>query len=72
MLALRLDDTVSVVEAPLPERASGEALLRMRIAGICDTDLVEAEYPLGDAALALEHASRQGTLKILVTAQEGA
>src|SRR5687767_9061053 len=40
MLALRLDETVRVVtDQPHPVRARGEALLRVRLAGICDTDL---------------------------------
>jgi threonine dehydrogenase-like Zn-dependent dehydrogenase len=33
--------------------------------------LIEAVYPLGDAAAALEHAARPGTMKILLTPQAG-
>ena len=40
MLALLLDrDARLVTDHPAPVRKSGEALLRMRLAGICDTDL---------------------------------
>ncbi|HZQ34312.1 MAG TPA: alcohol dehydrogenase catalytic domain-containing protein [Dehalococcoidia bacterium] len=40
MLALRIDDTLRLdAAAPEPKAAPGEALLRVRLAGICDTDL---------------------------------
>jgi threonine dehydrogenase-like Zn-dependent dehydrogenase len=40
MLALYLDGSPRLVsDYPEPERRPGEALLRMRLAGICDTDL---------------------------------
>lgn len=40
MLALYLDDSPRLVsDYPEPKRRPGEALLRMRLAGICDTDL---------------------------------
>lgn len=36
-----------VVDAPLPERAPGEALIRVRAAGVCDTDLQLARGYMG-------------------------
>jgi threonine dehydrogenase-like Zn-dependent dehydrogenase len=43
------------------------AALRLLSQGLIDvTSLVEAEYALGDALLALEHAGRRGALKVLV------
>ncbi len=40
MLAVHLENgTVSVREAPVPKRRPGFALIRMRMAGICNTDL---------------------------------
>lgn len=40
MISVHLENgTVSVVELPLPERAPGHALIRLRCAGICSTDL---------------------------------
>lgn len=39
MQALRFDGEVAVREAPVPEPESGEALVRVRLAGICSTDL---------------------------------
>lgn len=39
MLALRFDGSPKVVEADRPTRGDGEALLRVRRAGICSTDL---------------------------------
>lgn len=48
MLALRLDDAVRLVtDQPRPERRSGEARLRMRVAGVCDTDLQLAQGYMG-------------------------
>ncbi|MGO9008688.1 MAG: MDR/zinc-dependent alcohol dehydrogenase-like family protein [Bryobacteraceae bacterium] len=40
MLRVHLENgAVSVTEAPVPERAPGHALLRLLVAGICNTDL---------------------------------
>lgn len=39
MLALLLDHGLSLEERPEPVPAPGEALLRVRLAGICNTDL---------------------------------
>jgi alcohol dehydrogenase len=40
MLRVHLENgVVSVAEAPLPERPAGHALLRLLVAGICNTDL---------------------------------
>jgi len=48
MLALRLDERARLVsDQPAPVRAAGEALLRMRLAGICDTDLQLARGYMG-------------------------
>src|SRR5574341_162774 len=48
MLALRLHERVRLVsDQPAPTRAPGEALLRMRLAGICDTDLQLARGYMG-------------------------
>lgn len=39
MLALRLDGTLALATVPEPAAAPGEAVLRVRMAGICGTDL---------------------------------
>ncbi len=39
MLALTVDPALALVERDLPRRGPGEALLRVRLAGICNTDL---------------------------------
>lgn len=39
MLALTLNGGLSVGEVPKPERGPGEALIQVRLAGICNTDL---------------------------------
>jgi threonine dehydrogenase-like Zn-dependent dehydrogenase len=48
VLALRLDDALRLVQdQPEPARVPGEALVRLRIAGICDTDLQLARGYMG-------------------------
>ena len=48
MLALVLDDPPRVVtDCPPPERPAGEALVRVRVAGVCDTDLQLARGYMG-------------------------
>lgn len=49
MLALVLEnETTRVVkDRPEPERSAGEALIRMRVAGVCDTDLQLAKGYMG-------------------------
>lgn len=39
MLALFFDGAVKLLDVPVPEPQEGEALLRVRVAGICGTDL---------------------------------
>jgi len=39
MLALTVDPALALVERNIPERGPGEALIRLRLAGICNTDL---------------------------------
>lgn len=39
MLALSLSGELRLIDAPKPERTPGEALIRVRYAGICNTDL---------------------------------
>lgn len=39
MLALRFDGDVRLTDAAKPERGPGEALIQVRLAGICNTDL---------------------------------
>jgi len=39
MLALYLDETLALKELPVPELQVGEVLIRVRLAGICRTDL---------------------------------
>lgn len=75
MRALVLDKELRLIEDyPIPEPPPGEALVRVSVAGICNTDLelvkgymqFRARYPLSDALTAFEHAARSGTLKVLV------
>jgi threonine dehydrogenase-like Zn-dependent dehydrogenase len=48
MLALRLADRVFLdPECPEPARAPGDALVRMRVAGVCDTDMQLARGYMG-------------------------
>ncbi len=48
MLALQLDPAPRMVQdAPAPEPGPGEALIRLRLAGICDTDLQLAKGYMG-------------------------
>jgi len=39
MRALVLDTAVRLVDVPAPELAAGEAIVRVRLAGVCSTDL---------------------------------
>ncbi|RMD98681.1 MAG: alcohol dehydrogenase, partial [Calditrichaeota bacterium] len=39
MLALYFDKTLSIKNVPVPEPGPGEALIKMRMAGICNTDI---------------------------------
>ncbi|MBM4289888.1 MAG: zinc-binding dehydrogenase [Deltaproteobacteria bacterium] len=39
MLALCFDDSLKLKEVPLPRPEAGEALIRVRLAGICQTDI---------------------------------
>jgi len=48
MLALVLEDEVRLVDdAEVPKRRAGEALVRVRVAGVCDTDLQLARGYMG-------------------------
>ena len=39
MLALTFDRELKLLEVPPPEPQAGEALIRVRLAGICQTDI---------------------------------
>ena len=39
MRALVFDDGLKVMDAPIPERGIGQALIRVTFAGICNTDV---------------------------------
>ena len=39
MLALTFDRELKLLEVPPPEPGAGEALIRVRLAGICQTDI---------------------------------
>ena len=39
MKAIRFDGQLAVIDAPRPRRADGEALVRVNLAGICNTDI---------------------------------
>ena len=39
MQALVFDRTLELKDVPLPERKPGESLIRVQLAGICNTDL---------------------------------
>jgi threonine dehydrogenase-like Zn-dependent dehydrogenase len=48
MMALVLGDTAELsTDEPVPERAAGEALVRVRVSGVCDTDLQLARGYMG-------------------------
>lgn len=48
MIALVLDDDIQLVRNyPAPARAAGEALIRVRVSGVCDTDLQLARGYMG-------------------------
>ena len=48
MIALALDGTTCLVsDRPAPARAAGEALVRVRVRGVCDTDLQLAQGYMG-------------------------
>jgi len=67
-----------VSDHPFPEAPPGESLVRVRLAGICATDLelargymgfsgvVGHEFPLEQADRALQCAGSPGVLKVLV------
>jgi threonine dehydrogenase-like Zn-dependent dehydrogenase len=47
MLALVVEGGARVAERPAPERKRGEALVRVRVSGVCDTDLQLARGYMG-------------------------
>ena len=49
-----------------PEPSANEALMRVILAGICGTDLIEDRYALKDTIKAYRRATQPGALKVLL------